>query len=807
MEGLAEYQRKRDFETTKEPRGAQSNVTPGLSFVVQKHAASRLHYDFRLEVGGVLVSWAIPRGPSLNPADKRLAMKVEDHPLEYGGFEGLIDPGNYGAGSVIIWDKGTFTPDPPVADPVEAETILAAGLEKGELKFILHGSKLTGSWALVKIRGREPNTWLLLKHKDGSATTADVTSQAASVVSGRTLEDVESGDDTGLADAPIAAMPASVSPMLASLAESPFDGPEWWFEVKWDGYRIMAYVEDGEVRLVTRNGQDYTARYQEVAEELSRLGADCVLDGEMVVVDENGKANFGMIADWPKSRRGSLVYYVFDVPYAYGRDLKGLALARRKQILTRMIQGFAHVRLSDHVEGDGKGLFEIAVAQGLEGVMAKRADSPYLEGKRGSYWQKIKTHMRQEAVICGYTEPKGGRSHLGALILGLYEDGNLRFVGHAGGGFGEQDLDKVWRLLEPLATKDSPFSAKVATNGPAHWVKPELLCEVQFLGWTEDGHMRQPVFIGMREDKAAQSAVREAVVDKKEKDEGEVSHRDKVYWPKDGITKGQLADYYASIAPTILPYLSQRPESLHRHPGGISGKDFFQKDVASHPDWVKTVPIHSESGEKDVHWVICSDARTLEYLVSLGCIELNPWLSRVSSLDRPDWCLLDIDAKTNDFSAVVEVARCAREILQRYDIAAGIKTSGKTGMHIGIPLGAKYTYEQSRQFVQIIMQLVHAELPTITSVDRSPAKREAKIYLDYLQNRHGQTMAAPYCVRPVDGAPVSMPIRWDELTDTLDPRAFTILNAFGRVQETGDLWAPVLGPGVDLTKILGAMSK
>ncbi len=809
MDRLAEYQRKRDFSQTKEPRGETIASRGHLpTFVVQKHAASRLHYDFRLEIGGVLVSWAVPRGPSLNPSDKRLAMKVEDHPLEYGAFEGLIEPGNYGAGSVIIWDRGTFEPDPPVGDPAAAEQAIQQGLEAGELKFILHGTKLTGSWALVKIKGDEPNTWLLIKHKDESATSADVTAQAASVVSGRTLADVESGEDAGLTDAPPAAIPASVAPMLATLAEAPFDNPDWFFEIKWDGYRIMAYVEGGEARLMTRNGQDYTARYQEVADELARIGTDCVIDGEMVVLDSAGKANFGMVADWPKARRGSLMYYVFDVPYAFGRDLRGLALARRQQVLTRMVTGGTHARMSDHVEGEGSALFAKAATQGLEGIMAKRADSPYQEGKRSGYWQKIKTHMRQEAIVCGYTEPRGSRSRLGALVLGLYENDRLRYVGHAGGGFSDQDLDAVYDQLLPLETTESPFGEKIQTNAPVHWVNPQLVAEVQFIGWTDDGHMRQPVFLGLREDKPARAAVRETAMSHgNEETDSAVSHRDKVYWPKDVITKGQLADYYSAISGTILPYLADRPESLHRHPGGIGGKDFFQKDLVDHPAWVTTRPIHSDSGDKDVHWVECSDERTLEYLVSLGCIELNPWLSRFGCLDKPDWCLLDIDAKTNDFSAVVTVAQCVRDVLARYDITAVPKTSGKTGMHVCIPLGAKYTYEQSRQFAQILMQLVHAELPELTSVDRSPTKRQAKIYLDYLQNRHGQTMAAPYCVRPVDGAPVSMPVTWDEVTKTLAPKAFTIATAAGRIREAGDLWKPVVGTGVDLDTILAAMTK
>ncbi len=819
---LDKYQSKRTFDTTPEPTGGddQSDERGGLRFVVQKHDASQLHYDFRLEMGGALKSWAVPKGPSLRPEDKRLAMMVEDHPLDYRTFEGTIPKGNYGGGTVMVWDEGTYEPLGATGDREEDDKKARAGVHAGHLTFILHGQKLNGEFALVKMKDAEENAWLLIKaEKDQWARDEDVTQRNRSAATGRTLEEIAAGKPVvqDFDDAPRAQAPAELAPMLATLRETPFDDPEWLYEVKWDGYRIMAHVGGGRVRLITRGDQDYTERYQLVAKELSGLVVDAILDGEMVVVDEAGRSDFGALQDWQRTGSGTLVYYVFDLPYAYGHDLRGWPLTRRKEVLAQLVAPFTRVRLSDHVAGVGKRLFALAQAQNLEGIMAKSAVSTYQDGKRSRDWLKIKTHARQEAVVGGYTEPKGSRHDLGALVLGLYgEDGQLRYIGHTGGGFTEQSLAEAHARLKPLERKASPFATSFRTNAPVHWVKPELVAEVSFAGWTQDDHMRQPIFVGWREDKSARDVRRELPQAAAEYKSGaktdqpdsraHITHRDKVFWPDEGITKGDLLDYYDRVSEVLLPYLKDRPESLNRYPGGISGQHFFQKDVEGAPHWVKTVPIYSESSNKDIRWVVANDRDVLEYLVNLGCIELNPWHSCTQNLGRPDYCLLDIDAKTSGFDAVVKVAMAAHKLLDEYEIPAYPKTSGKTGLHVCIPLGANYTYEQSKQLAEIIMNLLHSRLPELTSVERSPDKRKGKIYLDYLQNGHGQTMAVAYCVRPVPGATVSTPLDWGEVNERLDPKAFTLRTMPERLDKVGDLWQGVLGAGVDVLAALGRMS-
>ena len=835
--GLSEYQRKRRFDSTPEPSNRPNAADPGspLRFVVQKHEASRLHYDFRLELDGVLKSWAVPKGPSLNPEDKRLAMMVEDHPLEYRDFEGNIPAGNYGAGTVMVWDEGTWKEEPE-----------SPGLSKGELKFILDGGKLQGSWVLVKTHGHDENSWLLTKHKDNHASQADVTHQDRSVLSGRTMGEIADGPSRwlglpqlNLSDAPEADQPTMLEPMLATLADELTDNPDWLYEVKWDGYRIMTHLQDGRVRLLTRNHQDYTIRYQPIAAELADLRTDCILDGEMVVVDEHGRSTFGALQNYQQTGAGDLIYYVFDLPFADGHDLRSLPLIRRKQVLAQLVAPLKHIRLSDHVVGEGTRFFQLAQDQHLEGIMAKAASSPYRTGKRSRDWLKIKTHRRQEAVIGGYTDPRGGRKNLGALVLGFYsDDGQLHYIGHCGGGFTDQTLREVRERLQPLERSTSPFAEAFPTSTPVKWVEPKLLAEVSFAEWTADGHLRQPIFRGLRDDKPATSVMREMpagnVADGNAPDtagsldatasseetstsqparrsefsaatKAKLTHLDKIFWPADHLTKGDLITYYDHIAGTILPYLKDRPESLNRHPNGIEADSFFQKDIEKHPDWVKTVPLYSESNHKDIHWLVANDRDTLLYMTNLGSIELNPWHSRITDPDHPDYCLLDLDAKTISFDAVITVAQEAHRLLAELDVTACVKTSGKTGLHICIPLGAKYTYEQSKQFAQILMNLLHDRLADITSVERNPDKREHKVYLDFLQNRAGQTMAAPYCVRPVPGATVSTPLSWDEVNPQLDPRTFTLRTTLSRLARVGDLWQPVIGPGIDLEAVLDRM--
>lgn len=819
---LDEYQAKRRFDRTPEPEGGASQGRGLLRFCVQKHAASHLHYDFRLEMDGVLKSWAVPKGPSLNPADKRLAMMVEDHPYDYREFEGIIPKGQYGGGTVMLWDEGVYT-HAGTPDREEAERRLLQELHKGELKFVLAGQKLAGEFVLVR-KGEPENAWLLIKAGDQYASQTGITQSDRSVKTGRSLEEIAAAGDQvwrgrprlELGNAPERPEPAAADlrPMLASLAPQPFSSPDWIFEVKWDGYRMMAYSGPG-ARLISRSSQDYSERYGEVTRALAGWPVRAVVDGELVAVDADGRSHFQWLQHWPEYG-GQLVYCVFDLMWAQGRDLRELPLERRRDLLRQLVPADGPVRFSDQVEAEGEAFYQAARHAGLEGVMAKRRGSRYREGRRSRDWLKLKILQMQEAVICGYTEPRGSRRHLGALILGVREDDRWRYIGHTGGGIDARERENLIGLLSPLERRESPFAEKVKPNAPVHWVKPRLVCQVKFNGWTADGHLRQPIYQGLRYDKRPLEVEPERPVELPQlvtrkpqlaTRNFSVTHPDKLFWPDEGITKGELAAYYASIAPVILPYLEGRPESLHRHPGGITGPSFFQKNVDYEgPEYLQTVKVHSEGEDRDINYLVCNNPQALEYLVNLGCIELNPWHSRVGNLERPDYLLLDLDAKAADFAQILEVAQAVREVLEELAIPGYPKTSGKTGLHVCIPLEAQYDYEQSKQFAELLMRLVLQRTGGIASIERSPAKRKGKVYLDYLQNRRGQTMAAPYCVRPVPGAPVSAPLRWEEVNNRLDPHAFTIKTMARRLDEAGDLWRPVLGAGVDIAAVMGRLS-
>jgi len=524
--GLKEYASKRKFEKTPEPKPADLHEGNRLVFVVHKHAARALHYDLRLELEGVLKSWAVPKGPSLDPSVKRLAIMVEDHPLDYKDFEGVIPEGNYGAGSVIIWDKGLYR-HPSAGDEKESEQLLLAGLRKGDLKFVLAGEKLQGEFALVKT-GKDGKSWLLLKKKDRYASTGDILQENRSVVSDKTLEEVfeagaqktsqtkidqirlrEAMESEELRDAPAAPMPHGVRPMLATLVREPFDHEDWVFEVKWDGYRAVAEVRDGDVALYSRNLIPLHQKYGPIVDALRKFRFEAVLDGEIVVVDERGHPDFQMLQDYQKSGRGHLLYYVFDLLYFQGHDLTGLPLLRRKDLLKRILPSAPNIRFSDHVGKDGVLFFTVVKEKGLEGIIAKHAQSTYQTGRRSRQWLKVKTQLTQEGVIAGFTEPRGGRKHFGTLVLGVFKGGELVYIGHSGGGFGTKELREIREKLAPLIRKECPFTVEPKTNAPATWVKPELVCEVALSGWTDDGIMRQPVFLRLREDKAAREVARE----------------------------------------------------------------------------------------------------------------------------------------------------------------------------------------------------------------------------------------------------------------------------------------------------------
>jgi bifunctional non-homologous end joining protein LigD len=829
---LDTYRKKRVFNKTPEPKGKSSrHKSPKnqqkvpLTFVVQKHEASRLHYDFRLEFKGTLKSWAVPKGPSMNPNDKRLAVMVEDHPLEYANFEGIIPKGNYGAGTVMVWDKGVYTPAAYI-EQEKAEELLEEQLNKGHLTFVLLGEKLKGEFALVKSHNGEENQWLLIKAGDEYASPEDILKKDLSVLTGRSMVEIAEQKSNvwhsktravSLDDAPKKTMPHHIKPMLAKSIESPFDDPTYIFEMKYDGYRAIAEVDAGDVTLYSRNGLSFNEKFSPIVTSLKRFPCSAVFDGEVVVIDTQGKPQFQLLQDYPEGKNGELVYYIFDLLYYDGHDLSSLPLIRRKELLRKVVQDYPHIRYSDHIEDTGVAMFTQLQHLEIEGMMAKRKESPYRSGIRAEDWLKIKTKMRQEVVITGFTEPKGLRNHFGALIMGVYDNNKLRYVGHVGGGFNEKNLEQIYHRLQPLVQKDCPFESIPETNAPVTWVKPILLAEVTFSNWTKEGIMRHPIFLGMREDKDASEVTEEKYFAPNPEDTNAevvtihnhqltLTNLSKVFWPDEGYTKGDVIHYYREVAEIILPYLKDRPESLLRYPNGITSKSFYQKDAALlHVDWIEKIGIYSDSNQKTIEYALCQNEAALIYLINLGCIDLNPWSSRVENLTNPDYLLIDLDPLETEFSNVVKTALTCRKLLEHLNVPSYVKTSGATGMHIYIPLGAKYTYEQTRTLAELLCIHVHNAIPEITSLKRSPSERRGRVYLDYLQNIQGQTLASAYSVRAKPGATVSTPLKWSEVTKNLHPSQFTMKNTLQRIQKHGDLFKGVLGKGIDMEKLLNTM--
>jgi bifunctional non-homologous end joining protein LigD len=837
--GLREYFRKRSFTRTPEPKGKKSGRDGAtdspthrhkLKFVVQEHHATALHYDFRLEMNGVLKSWAVPKGPSMNPHDHHLAIQTEDHPFEYRNFEGVIPEGNYGAGNVIIWDEGTYEPRAEDGD----EAALLRDLKKGHITFVLHGKKLHGEFALIRMpHAKEDKAWLLIKKGDEFANEADITKQDESIKSHRKVDDLGAhGKLPDLSGFPKVTKPWTATPMLCTLVDEPFDRDGWLFEIKWDGYRAVGSKYGDDIRLYSRNQLDFREKFAPIVEALHEIKHDVVLDGEVVVVDDNGVAHFEWLQNWGKEPHGSLQYHIFDILWCDGHDVRTMPLIRRKALLNAIAPRSSIIRYSDHVTDKGLKLFHEMQRRGLEGMVAKRANSEYRENVRGADWLKVKTHLRQEVVIGGYTEPRGGRKYLGSLLIGTYEKGEFIYRGHSGGGIPDEQRKQLQVKLAKLERKTSPFNIEPKPNAPVHWVKPEVVCEMEFSEWTKEGYMRQPEFKGLRPDKKAADVRREESKSVSHADplhesqsvkrnaaghigdeEGserrrqselpfEPTHLDKVFFPKYKYTKGDLFEYYTAVADYVLPYLVDRPLSLNRMPNGIKGESFFQKNNEHLPDWVPSADIFSDSNNADLHWIVGGTLETLLYIVQLGSIEINPWNSRIKHLEKPDWIVIDLDPEGVTFNDVIKVARTVHDVCDEWDIPAYPKTSGKTGIHIFIPMGAKYTYEQAKNLAHLIVLEVNKRQPKLTSVERNPQKRKHRIYLDFLQNREGQTLAAPYSVRPTDEASVSMPLHWREVKIGLSPMDFTIKNAPARLKRTGDLWKPVVGKGIDLSKVL-----
>jgi len=822
--GLADYFKKRNFRKTPEPNG-QPHIKQSdkgkLAFVIQEHHATALHYDFRLEINGVLKSWAVPKGPSMNPHEHHLAIQTEDHPFSYRTFEGVIPEGNYGAGNVIIWDEGWY--ESRKGDPKEQQKTLAKELATGHITFILHGKKLHGEFALIKMpHAKEDNAWLLVKKGDKFASTYDITLQDTSVKSHRKVDELGAHNKLpDLSNYPKKPAPTHVKPMLCTLVDQPFNRSDWLFEIKWDGYRAIGSHNDHKVSLYSRLDNDFSHKYPPVVEALHDLKHDVVVDGEIVVVDKAGVAHFEWLQNWNRDPEGHLRYYIFDILWCNGHDLSNLPLHSRKAILKSILPKSEVLQYNDDIERNGVGLFKEMQRRGLEGIVAKRADSPYHQNVRGADWLKAKTSLRQEVVIGGYTEPRGGRQYLGSLLVGVYEKGVFTYVGHSGGGIPDEQRKLLRDKLDTLSRKSSPFAVEPEPNAPVHWTRPELVCEMSFSEWTKEGYMRQPKYEGLRSDKEAVSVHREkpkatrpearesdsTIPGTRTKLPFELTHLDKVFFPRHKYTKGDLISYYTAVADYMLPYLKDRPCSMLRMPSGITGDSFFQKNNEHLPEWVPSADIFSESNNANLHWIVGGQLNTLLYMVQLGCVEINPWNSRVAHLDKPDWIVIDLDPEGVSFGKVVEVAKIVHEVCNEWHIPTYPKTSGKTGIHIYIPLHAKYTYEQGKNLAHLIALEVNKRAPKLTSVERMPEKRKNKIYLDFLQNREGQTLAAPYSVRPTPDASVSTPLHWDEVNDQLKPSNFTIQNMPARLKKVGDLWKPVMGAGVDVAKILKYIDK
>ena len=801
---LTPYRAKRSLDRTPEPGAAPPTpaATPsaGGLFVVHMHAARRLHWDLRLEMNGVLASWAVPKGPSPSRADKRLAVHVEDHPLEYGDFEGLIPEGNYGAGAVIVWDRGRWI---PLEDPHE-------GLKKGKLLFELRGYKLHGRWTLVKLKKGEKE-WLLIKEKDGYVST-DGALPPESVLSGLTVEELKAGKDRA---APVvkelerlkaphrAVTLEGAELMLAETRERPFSKAGWLFELKLDGYRVRAGREAGEPQLVTRNGHDIAAGFPEIARALAALPYDgFIFDGELVVPDEAGRPSFQRLQNRAKItralevRRAAIdapaVLYVFDLLAFEGYDVRPMPLETRKALLERIVPRVGPIKYLEHFKTDGETLYEQVTRLGLEGIVAKKADSPYRAG-RSPNWLKIRADRTDDFVVVGFTRPKGSRSGFGALDLGAWEDGKLVYAGRVGSGFTAAELKDVSAALERSVRPTPAFSGPVPKDAGHTWVEPTLLAEVRYKEWTNEGLLRQPVFVRFRDDKpitdAAKKGAETGEQDLAEPPAGtaprspppkevKFSNLDKVFWPEERYAKGDLIEYYRAISPWLLPYLKDRPVVLTRYPDGIAGKSFFQKDAPGFvPDWIRTERIWSEDTQRYIGYFVCDDVDSLLYIINMGTIPLHIWGSRLTTLEQPDWCILDLDPKEAPFLHVVKIARATKALCDDLTLPCFIKTSGSTGLHVLIPLGRQCTYEQARTLGGLLARVIAAELPDIATITRQVEKRGARVYLDYVQNGHGRLLVAPCSARPLPGAPVSMPLAWSDVTPRLDIRKFTIKNA------------------------------
>ena len=870
MAELEKYKAKRNFKKTSEPEGGNPH-SDKLLFVVQKHAASHLHYDFRLEVKGVLKSWAVPRGPSMDPDERRLAMPVEDHPYDYKDFEGIIPKGQYGGGTVIVWDEGWYEPatDEKLKDKAAQEHWIMSNYYKNALKITLHGHKLKGDFILIKFKeDKHEGGWRIIKADDQYATTTDILLKDKSVKSKMTIEQMAGKRDADVWQSNRApekkgkddnkvlvtqgikrTMPKSVKPMLCTLTKEVVADDDYLYEIKWDGYRIISYIQNDKVRMDSRSALDYTHKYPPVAKALKDLGHDAVLDGEVVVFNDEGKPDFDTLQTY-NGHNTPINYCVFDVLWLDGYDLKELPLTERKAILKDLLEGNDVLRFSQSFE-DGAALYQQALDLDLEGIVAKRKDSSYVPDARDSRWLKTPTRKRQEFVIGGWAESDKSRSFR-SLLFGAYNaDGDFEWIGRSGGGYKQSEMPGILKQLEALEIPKTPFINKVLDTKGAkvHWVRPELVANFEFATWTKTGRIRKPAtFLGFRKDKKASQVVREVPLsDEQEADIVEEPKQKPTVttdadsnWPKieakrieserefefgghtvtlrnieqelwHGITKAQLITYYHQLCPYILPHLKDRPLSLHIKQDGAMAPGFYIKDMEGRqPDYLDIFSDerrHKKKGKRDqIDYAICNNEAALLYLINLGNIDLNPWSSTTGNPQEPDFISIDLDPSDEDFGKAIKVAKAAKTIFDQLKLTSFVKTSGKTGIHLFLPCEG-FSYPQARTLAEKICNAVADSVPDIATTEVSIDRRGTKLFVDPSQNDYADTLACVYSVRPYKHPQVSTPLEWKEVKDKLDPAKFTMDSLPERLEKKGDLFKELTSTGIKManTKALAKL--
>jgi bifunctional non-homologous end joining protein LigD len=821
-DSLVEYRRKRDFTKTAEPRGAPKKRR-GNSFVVQKHAATRLHYDFRLELDGVLKSWAVTRGPSLNPAEKRLAVRTEDHPLEYGTFEGIIPKGEYGGGTVMLWDSGTWE---PVEDP-------HAGLDDGKLKFRLNGKRLKGGWALVRMRGREKEkreNWLLIKERDDTADERDpiLEENTTSAKTGRSMQQIAEGKSAvwrssqKSSDKPAKSaraerktstatrksrpakafpLPKFRPPQLTTLVDDPPPGDDWVHELKYDGYRLLIAASGDETNCYTRSGQDWTTKFPAIASAFRAMDLPgALIDGEAVAYNEDGRSDFSSLQH-ALSENGPIEFYAFDLLEESGEDLTGLPLLERKRRLETLMADIpkkSPLHFSTHIEGQGKEVFTRICEAGEEGIISKKATSRYV-GDRTKTWLKVKCTKRQEFVIGGWT-PSDKRTGFRSLLLGVFEKNKLRYVGQVGTGFDEKTLEDLSARFKPIARKDSPFEdVPRDVSRKAEWIEPKLIAEIAFTEFTRDGILRHPSFQGLREDKKARSVKLERpqpvekAMGKKPADAVKagirITHPDRVVFPDRGVTKNDVAEYYEAVAELMLPHVVKRPLSLVRCPSGADHKCFFQKhDTGGFPSAMKHVPIEESSGAKEQYFYV-TDLAGIIGAVQMNVLEFHVWGCRVDQVEKPDRIVFDLDPDVGlDFDDVRRAALDLRDRLENIGLKTFPMLSGGKGIHVIAPLARRAEWDEVKAFCRAFAISLESDAPERYVANMAKAKRKGRIFVDYLRNERGSTAITPYSTRAREKAPVAAPIKWTEVKSIAGANVFTVENMAERVRKVGDPW-------------------